>query len=49
MNPIIPILRTDPFGDPAYLFELKYDGFRGLADTVNGRILSNNTNMDEEI
>ena len=28
--PIVPILRDQPFDDPAYLFEPKYDGFRGL-------------------
>src|ERR1700736_6390397 len=45
MDPIIPIVRRDPFNDPAWSFELKYDGFRGLADTVNGgRMLSKNLN-----
>ncbi len=44
MQPIIPIRRKDPFDDPAWLFELKLDGFRGLADTVNGRMLSKNGN-----
>src|SRR5262249_13514956 len=44
MNPIIPLIHKDPFDDPAYLFELKYDGFRGLADTINSRILSKNRN-----
>jgi len=43
-SPIIPISRPDPFDDPGYLYELKYDGFRGLADTLNGRILSKNKN-----
>ena len=36
MQPIIPVVRTEPFDDPGWLFELKLDGFRGLADTVNG-------------
>jgi ATP-dependent DNA ligase len=36
MNPIIPILRKEPFVDPAWLFELKLDGFRALADTIAG-------------
>jgi hypothetical protein len=40
IRPIIPIRRRDAFDDPAFLYELKYDGFRALADTVNGRILS---------
>jgi bifunctional non-homologous end joining protein LigD len=30
VTPIVPVLRDQPFGDPAYLFEPKYDGFRGL-------------------
>src|ERR1700726_4290589 len=47
LAPIIPIRRPDAFGDPAYCFELKYDGFRALCDTVNGRILSKNTNRME--
>jgi len=44
LAPIIPIGRQEPFDDAAYLFELKYDGFRALCDTVNGRILSKNLN-----
>ena len=44
MNPISPIVRKEPFDDPAWLFELKYDGFRGLADTIRGRMLSKNKN-----
>src|SRR5215216_6730118 len=30
VTPIVPLLRDQPFDDPAYLFEPKYDGFRGL-------------------
>lgn len=41
--PIIPFRRREAFDDPA--FESKYDGFRALADTMNGRILSKNTNL----
>ncbi len=44
MDPIIPIVRKEPFDDPAWLFELKYDGFRGIADTIRGRMLSKNKN-----
>ena len=44
MQPIIPIRRKEPFDDPAYLFELKLDGFRGIANTVRGRMLSKNGN-----
>lgn len=28
--PIVPRLRPTPFNDPAWLFEPKYDGFRGI-------------------
>jgi hypothetical protein len=44
MDPIIPIVRKEPFDDPASLFELKFDGFRGIADTIAGRMLSKNKN-----
>jgi bifunctional non-homologous end joining protein LigD len=44
MDPVIPIVRKEPFDDPAWLFELKYDGFRGIADTIRGRMLSKNKN-----
>src|SRR6266516_3304903 len=44
MQPIIPVVRTEPFDDPGWLFELKLDGFRGLADTVNGSMLLKNGN-----
>jgi len=40
MDLIIPIRRAEPFDDDAWLFELKLDGFRGLADTIQGRMLS---------
>jgi bifunctional non-homologous end joining protein LigD len=30
VEPIIPVDRAEPFDDPGYLFEPKYDGFRGL-------------------
>jgi len=30
VEPVVPVLRDRPFDDPAYLFEPKYDGFRGL-------------------
>jgi hypothetical protein len=42
IEPIIPVVRREPFDDPGRLFELKRDGFRGIADTVNGRMLSKN-------
>jgi hypothetical protein len=45
MEPIIPKWRKEPFDHPEWTFELKYDGFRGLADTVNGRMLSKNGHL----
>jgi bifunctional non-homologous end joining protein LigD len=42
--PIIPTARRQPFDDPAWLFDLKLDGFRGIADTIAGRMLSKNGN-----
>jgi bifunctional non-homologous end joining protein LigD len=44
MDPIIPIVRKDPFDRPGWIYELKYNGFRGLADTDRGRMLSKNRN-----
>jgi bifunctional non-homologous end joining protein LigD len=31
VDPIAPVLRPAPFDDPEWVFEPKYDGFRGLA------------------
>jgi hypothetical protein len=42
--PIIPIRRPEPIDDPAWAAELKLDGFRGLADATNARMLSKNLN-----
>src|SRR6266496_4138818 len=44
MQPIVPIRRKEPFDGDGWLFELKLDGFRGLADTIRGRMLSKNGN-----
>jgi ATP-dependent DNA ligase len=44
MQPIIPIRRADTFDDPAYLFEIKLDGYRALADTIAGQFISKNGN-----
>jgi hypothetical protein len=30
IEPIVPTARPQPFNDPAWLFEPKYDGFRGM-------------------
>jgi bifunctional non-homologous end joining protein LigD len=37
IQPIIPSARKEPFDDPDWLFELKYDGFRGLCYLEHGR------------
>jgi bifunctional non-homologous end joining protein LigD len=44
ITPIIPAIRREPFDDPAWTFELKFDGFRALADTTSGRMLSRHGN-----
>jgi ATP-dependent DNA ligase len=44
LAPIIPVRRPETLDDPAWATELKLDGFRGLADTINGRMLSKNLN-----
>src|SRR5216684_2274249 len=44
LTPIIPIVRRDPFDDPGFAYELKLDGYRGLADTISGKLLSKNLN-----
>jgi hypothetical protein len=31
IEPIIPVVHREPFDDPQWLFELKWDGFRGIA------------------
>tara|TARA_Y100000588_G_scaffold364638_1_gene428552 strand:- start:1153 stop:1320 length:168 start_codon:yes stop_codon:yes gene_type:complete len=38
------IKQSDPFDDPGWLFEVKYDGFRSLADIGDGtcRLVSRN-------
>jgi bifunctional non-homologous end joining protein LigD len=46
IQPIAPIRRTEPFDDPEWLFDLKYDGFRALAYLAQGRcrLISRNGN-----
>ena len=44
ISPIIPIRRPEPIDEPGWAAELKLDGFRGFADTINGRMLSKNLN-----
>src|SRR6516225_3228200 len=47
VQPIIPTLRAEPFDDPSWVFELKYDGFRGLGYLEQGRcrFISRNGNV----
>jgi bifunctional non-homologous end joining protein LigD len=44
VQPIIPTWRKEPFDDPEWLFDFKYDGFRGLCYIEQGRcrLLSRN-------
>ena len=37
VQPIIPTSRKEPFDDPEWLFEVKYDGFRALYHLERGR------------
>jgi len=47
VQPIAPIRRPEPFDDPEWLFDLKYDGFRGLCYLEQGRcrMVSRNGNL----
>jgi bifunctional non-homologous end joining protein LigD len=36
VTPIVAVARDDPFDDPEWLFEPKYDGFRGLLYVTSG-------------
>jgi ATP-dependent DNA ligase len=44
LAPIIPSRRQDLIEDSGRAAELKLDGFRGLADTISGRLLSKSLN-----
>jgi len=37
IQPIIPVRRNEPFDDPEWLFDFKYDGFRALCHLEEGR------------
>ena len=37
VQPIIPTRRKEPFDDPRWLFDCKYDGFRGVCYVQLGR------------
>ena len=39
VQPIIPTCRKEPFDNPEWLFEFKYDGFRALCYIEQGRCL----------
>jgi bifunctional non-homologous end joining protein LigD len=47
VQPIAPIRRTEPFDDPGWLFDLKYDGFRALRylEQRRCRMISRNGNL----
>jgi ATP-dependent DNA ligase len=47
VQPIIPTWKKEPFDDPEWLFDFKYDGFRGLCYIEQGRccFLSRNGNV----
>lgn len=47
VQPIAPILRKEPFNDPNWLFDFKYDGFRALCYLQEGRcrLISRNGNL----
>ena len=40
VQPIIPTWRKEPFDDPDWLFDFKYDGFRGLCIAGRCRFIS---------
>jgi bifunctional non-homologous end joining protein LigD len=42
--PIIPTRRAEAFDDPAWCFELKFDGFRCIAETIDLRLISKQQN-----
>jgi bifunctional non-homologous end joining protein LigD len=47
VQPIIPTWRKEPFDDPEWVFDFKYDGFRGLCYLERGRcrFISRNGNV----
>ena len=47
VQPIAPVWRKEPFDDPDWLFDLKYDGFRALCYLEQGRcrLISRNGNL----
>ena len=58
IEPIVPTLRAEPFDDPGWLFDVKYDGFRALCYleqwrshfvSRNGKPLSRFTALADEL
>ena len=47
VQPIAPLRRREPFDDPEWVFDLKYDGFRGICYLEQGRcrMISRNGNL----
>src|SRR5262249_51311067 len=47
VQPIAPTWRKEPFDDPDWLFEFKYDGFRALCylEQRGNRLISRNNNI----
>lgn len=47
VQPIVPTWRKEPFDDPDWLFDFKYDGFRALCYVEQGRrrLISRNGNV----
>lgn len=47
VQPIAPVRRKEPFNDPQWLFDFKYDGFRALCYVHQGRcrLISRNSNL----
>jgi len=47
VQPIAPTWRKEPFDDPDWLFEFKYDGFRALCyiEERRNRLISRNGNI----
>jgi bifunctional non-homologous end joining protein LigD len=47
VQPVIPAWRKEPFDDPDWLFDMKYDGYRALCDIEQrrNRLISRNNNV----
>ena len=47
VRPIIPTWRKEPFDDPDWLFDFKYDGFRAICylEHRRNRLISRNNNV----